>query len=140
MPKKAPRQNKTKEAIEKEMRNKQYIARQKSLAKIIFSIIANLSTVYDAQTAVNAVAGFLQDEMSKREAELNVCDLLVDLSSQKESEVLTAVKSIFDKLQTENAKESVTILEIMGQKLPQFLANKHLKDPMNSITAEDFIV
>lgn len=121
------------------LNQKQKIERQKTVAKLIFPFIANLPTVYDAQTAVYAIAGYIELEMIKKEQGLKISDLLLDLSREKEGEITTAMRLILGQLEIENAKESMDLLKTFGDKLPQFLSNRHLTDPMSTITSEDFI-
>lgn len=133
------RQNKPKAQIEAEIKHQEKIKRQKSLAHSVFPAVEQLATVYDAQTVFNAVAGHLKYGLILKENELKVSDLSIDLEKGKPSPVKHAVETIVGLLKTENAKESMELLELMGAKLPEFLANKGLTGSMSQVTAEEFI-
>ena len=136
---KQKRVNKSKEEIAAQLQHKQMIERQKSLAKLIFPYIADLPSVYDAQTACNAVAGFIKLGSKEAEDKLKVSDLEIVTTTSEKGLVLDAVNNILGLVEIENAKETASLLERMGSMLPQFLANKHLKDPMSVIKSEEFI-
>lgn len=122
------------------MKNKQErVERQKVLAKKIFPFVENLKTIYDAQTVFSALAGFIKFGLEKEEAKLRIEDVSMDFSKEGESAVKTAVIEIRELIRLENAKEAMSLLEIMGNKIPEFIANKHMKDSMKELTVEEFI-
>lgn len=136
---KPKRANLTKEQLESRIEYNLEIERQKALARKIFPFIENMKTVYDGQTVVNAVAGYLKLELLKREEALKVSDVPIDLSNEKSSEIKTAMEGIIDAVQMDSAKETIALLETMGSKLPGYLAGVHMKDPMDTIKIGDFI-
>lgn len=136
---KQPRENKKKEEITADMKKKQHVERQKTLARLIFPAVTNLKTVYDAQTVFNAVAGYIKLELMKEEAKLRVSDLAIDLSKEKDTPIKHAVSNIFELIRDENATDAANLIELMGNKLPEFLANKAVRGPMSQVTAEEFI-
>lgn len=136
---KPKRANLTKEQLESRIEYNLEIERQKALARKIFPFIENMKTVYDGQTVVNAVAGYLKFELLKCEEALKVSDVPIDLSNEKSSEIKTAMEGIIDAVQMDSAKETIALLETMGSKLPGYLAGVHMKDPMDTIKIGDFI-
>lgn len=143
---KAKRVNKSKDAIAEELRQTEElkkkierVERQKTLAKLAFPFIAKLKTVYDAQTVCNAIAGFIKFGLDKKEKEVLVNEIAFDLSQSENNEVKKAVEDILGLIEHENAKESLLLFETIGNKLPEFMAARHMKDPMTSVTVEEFI-
>lgn len=136
------RVNKTKSQIQAEMayqeKQKAKAEKEKYIAKTVFPLVENLKTIYDAQTVFNAVAGYLQFGLVNAESKLKVSDLEIDLTKQEDSEVGKAVKEIIRLTGDVDARTVANLLERMGQKLAEFVATKHLQDPM-TIKAEDFI-
>ncbi len=115
------------------------IERSKELAHLIFPLIEDMETVYDAQTVLTSVAGFIQYDLVQKEAALKVHDIKFDYSHEPDSEVKKRVLKLVDLLQTEDAKSTSTLLQTISDKLGQHLAAVHLKGPMSQIKAEDFI-
>lgn len=146
MPQSKKRVNKSKADIEqaiheaKQLKDKQArVERQKTLAKLAFPFLASLPTVYDAQTACNAIAGFIKLGLDTKEKAVIVNAIEFDLSKSEDSVVKDAVQNILGLVEHENAKEVLALFEIMGNKLPEFIAARHMKDPMTSVTVEEFI-
>lgn len=136
---KSPRVNKTKEELAKELEKRQRIEKQRKLAHDVFPAVTKLKSVYDAQTAFNAVAGFIKYGLAQKEAELKVSDLSIELSKEKDSDIKKAVVKILSIIEKENAKDAGELVELMGSQLPQFLAGKAMKGKMSQITAKEFI-
>jgi hypothetical protein len=111
---------KNKEALREEMLKKEKIKKQKEVAQKVFMIIEGLKTVYDSQTVFNAVSGFIKEQLAKKEMELTVKDLTIDLSKEKVSPLKTAVVGILGLIADDNAHDTAILLETMANKLPQF--------------------
>ena len=139
MSKPTKRVNKTKAELEAQIKHNDKIERQKLVAKLLWPFIADMKSVYDAQTVLQAVAGYMKYDLVSRETKLSCADLSMDLTKEKESEIKTAMQHVFNQLATENAKDSILLLETMANKLPEFIATKHLKDPMSTVKVEEFI-
>ena len=128
-----------KEELVKQAEAKSRIDHQKALARLVFPAVEQLKTVYDAQTVFNAVAGHIKYGLILKENSHKVSDLTIDMEKGKESDVKHAVRSILGLLEEENAKNAGDLLELMGAKLPEFLANRALKGDMSTVTAQEFI-
>jgi hypothetical protein len=137
MPKK--RVNKTKDEIAEDIRHTQYVEKQKRLARLIFPVIEDMETVYDAQTVLNAVAGFIKYDLVVKEEAFKVHQVAFDTSKIDDGEVKTRILKLIDLLQVEGAKDVADLLEFMGSKLPQHLAHSHIKGPMSQIKSDEFI-
>ena len=134
---KAPRP--TKKQLQEELDKSQKIQKQRTLARLLFPSVEQLETIYDAQTAFQAAAGLIKYGVLKVETDLKVSDLKIDTSKDKDTPVTFAVRNILELVQGELATEAMDLIDRMGAKLPEFLAQKHLKDPMNTISAKEYI-
>lgn len=139
MPKK-PRVNKTKTEIALEMGKQERVKQNIAIVKSIFPFISDLASVYDAQTALSALAGFITLDLQKKNNELKVSDLNIDLSKEKDSVIKDSVQNILGLVVNENAKDVATLLQRFSDTLAQFSAKEYMKQPMKVITVEDFVV
>jgi hypothetical protein len=131
--------NKTKEEIAMEMAKKQVVAQEKILAKKMFELISNVDTIYDAQTVVNALSGYIKYEVQVRNSALTVNDLLIDLSKEKPSKINDAMSALKTEFQNEKALDLANLLERFGKTLAQYGANEFLKNPMDTIKVDDIV-
>ena len=134
--------NKSKDQILREMkaeeRRKAKVNKEKYIAGLVFPLVENLKTVYDAQTAFNAAAGFIQYALVAEEAKLLVSDLKIAMPKHSDKEGGEAVENILALTKDVAAKDVSDLLQRMGQKLAEYVANKGLKEKM-TIKAKDFI-
>lgn len=133
------KQRSSKEEIAAALAYKSKIERQKTLARLLFPAVETLPTVYDAQTALNATAGYIKAGMIEKEAELNMSDLRINISKTQDGAIKEAMTHLLESVRDENAKDALELIDAMGRKLPEFLANKHMKDPMTEVTAAEYI-
>lgn len=131
--------NKTKDEIAKEMAHKQMIEQQKALARTIFKCIEGQDSIYDAQTVVNALSGFIKYELSVKEASLKLNDLLIDLSNEPKTKITEAMEALKVELQDKNAKELASLLERFGQTLAHYGSAQYMKNPMSTMKVEDIV-
>lgn len=139
MPSKKPRTNKTKDQIAAEIAHVQKVNRDKTLVKLMFPLIEGQKSVYDAQTVVNALSGFIKARLDEKAAELLIKDLNLDLSKEEDSLIKTAILNLIDMLAIEKAKDTASLLERLGNTFAQFGANEYLKQPMSVIKITDII-
>jgi hypothetical protein len=135
-PKRVP---KNKEELRAEMARIEKIERQKVLARLIFPHIADQKTIYDAQTVVQALAGFIKQELALKASNIIVKELPVDFSNEKDSPIKKAMVDLIVLLQTEKADDCVALLERFGSGLGQFSASKYMENPMSSVNVDDFV-
>lgn len=133
------RVNKTKEEIAKELAHKIKIEREKGIARRIFPLLTDQESIYDAQTTVNALSGYIKYEMSKKEASFKLNDLLIDLSKEPDTKITATMQALKVELQEDGAKEVASLLERLGQALGQFSASQFMQKPMSEIKMEDII-
>lgn len=136
---KKPRVNKKKEELVADIEKTQRIERMKVLARLIWPFLEPQKSIYDAQTVLNATAGFLKNEFNKKADLIIVKDLPVDLSKEDEGEIKTAIEHLLQLLQTEKAEDTIALLERMGNSFGQFAALEYLKNPMSAINRDEFI-
>lgn len=115
------------------------IERTRELARTAFPATENVETIYDGQTVFNAAAAFIKAELAKRSSQFTVSSFEYDLSKTPEGAIRDGVQALFETFADEPAEEIADVLELMGRKLPEFLAQKHLKDPMGDVTLDEFI-
>lgn len=131
--------NKTKDQLIAEMQNKSKIDHQKFMVRTLFPLLETQESIYDAQTAVNALSGFIKYEIEQKESEMKVSDLDIDLSKEKSSVIKSAVVDMLALVGPENAKDTASLLEKVGSALAQFGAAQFLKNPMTSVKITDIV-
>lgn len=131
--------NKTKAEIAKEIAQKEAVKKQKILAKKIFEIIKDQKSIYDAQTVLTAVSGYIKYEIQVKESGVKVSDLIFDLKNQKKSDIKTSMEALLNLLQTENAIDMANFLERFGKTLAHYSSETFMKNPMSSIKEKDII-
>jgi len=136
---KAKRVNLSKEEIEAQIRADLKLSKQKDLARKIFPSIAHMDTVYDAQTVLNALAGFIKFGLQKKESEFTVRDMAIDFTKEKASTIKDAVIELLAVVEHENARDAADMLEMMASRLPGYIATVHMADKMDTITIDKFI-
>lgn len=138
------RVNKAKEQIQRDMameeKRKAKLARDKFIASTIFPFVENLPTAYDAQTAFNAVAGYIDDAVGKQVSKILVKDLQIAVAKggKADKELYEAVMNILNSMADIPADSVSELTQKMGQKLAEFVANKGLAEKM-TIKTSDFV-
>lgn len=132
------RVNKTKQEIAKEMAHRAKIEKDKALVRRIFPLLQT-ETIYDAQTALGAVAGYIKFDLAKKEGMLKVNDLLLDLSKEPESAITETMNAIKVELQDENARDVASLLERISNSFAQYGAAQYLKNPMKDLNVDEIV-
>lgn len=136
---KPKRANKAKEEIAAEMKRKAEIEHQKKLVRAMFPILNSVESIYDAQTVVNALSGFIKADMEDKIAELKVSDLEIDLKKEDDGAIKTAILELQELFSKEGADDASKLLERFGSMLSTFSSREFMKKPMDSIKPDDFI-
>lgn len=134
-----PRKSKSKKELIEDIARRERIDRQRALAKTMFPFVADLPTIYDAQTVMNALAGYIEFGFKKKAQEITVAAAMCDFSKEEDGPLKSAVVALHGLLEHEPAEDAVTILKRFGDGLPQFVAGRGLKEPMSTIKMDDFI-
>lgn len=133
------RVNKSKEELLQEIEKKRKYDNTMRLAKAIFPLLSKQKTVYDAQTALQAISGFITYDMQKKADKLRVSDLEIDLSKEESSEIKKAMIAILVEVNNEPAKETSDFMLLLSNVLGNYGTQEFLKKPMKSIKMEDII-
>ena len=140
MPTKPKRVNKTKDELIAIQERQNKIEREKTLVKLMFPLVENMKTIYDAQTVLSALSGYIKLEVDKKAAQFVVSDFkFEDLDKEKDSEIKTAIFALKDLLAIEKANDIAGLLERFSKILAQHSANEFMKGPMKSITIDKII-
>ncbi len=133
------RTNKTKEQIVDDMKHQEKVAHIKDVVRGIFPYLEKVDTVYDAQTVVNALSGFIAALIEKNVAEIKLGDLDIDLSKEEDSKIKTAIQDIIRFEAEESAQELSETLERLGTTLQAYIVHKHMSAPMETIKIDDLV-
>ena len=136
---KEKRENKSKEQIAAQLKQAEKVKRDKILVKLMFPFLTDMKTVYDAQTALMALSGYINAELTNRIEKLKINDLRLDLSKEEVSEIKDTMIKLMGQLETENAEDMADLLERFSNILPQIGAREFLKGPMSTLKIEDIV-
>jgi hypothetical protein len=129
------RTNLTEHQILMEMQSQERISHTKDLVRKMFPAIEGVDTIYDAQTVVHALCGFIMPHMSK----IKMSDLPIDLSKEDDTKVKKALEELLVILKDEPAKQLMVTLDQFGSSFAKFGADRFLKQPMSAITVDDIV-
>lgn len=135
----AKRINKTKEQVETEIKIQQTNNHIKEICSSIFPHLEKLDTIYDAQTAVNALSGFIMAHIEERLCSIKLDEIKIDLSKEEDGKIKTAVLALAELLKDEKAKSLASILDRFGQTFSRLGAEKFLKQSMAEVKLEDIV-
>lgn len=132
------RVNKTKDEIAKEMAHRAKVEHQKALARRMFPLL-EVESIYDGQTALNALSGYIKFEIAVRESKLKINDLLLDLKKEPDTQITKVMEALKAEFQDEPAKELSELMERMAKTLEAFIARKYINNSMSEIKLEDIV-
>lgn len=133
------RVNKSKEQIQSDIAQQQKVAHIKEVVRQLFPTVEVLDTVYDAQTAVNALSGFIAAHIENVVAKIKLSELPIDLSQEEDSKIKTAIVEIMEMMKDESAQELSETLERLGTTLQQYIIHTHMSAPMSTITIDNLL-
>jgi len=136
---KTSRVNKKKADIVTELAHKADIERQKTLVRAIWPFIADGLTIYDAQTVTNAVGGFIKYEIERRNSDLKVSDLVIDVSNEKDAPIKVAMEKILELVKDEKAADLAQLLERLGKTLGGYSAHVYMKQNMSVLNVDEIV-
>lgn len=136
---KPKRVNKKKDEIAAIVKRTAEIDHQKTLVRLMWPFISNGLTMYEAQTAANATAGFIKARLQEKESELKVKNLSIDLKGAEEGVVKNSMLHILQVIESEDAKNVADLLERLGKTLQLYAANQFMKQPMKKITVDEIV-
>jgi hypothetical protein len=131
--------NKSKGEIVEDIKRKEKIEHMKWVVRTLYPLIERQDTIYDAQTVVNALSGFITAHIEKKVLDIKMNQLEIDLSGEEVSKIKSSIENIITLMRNESAQELSETLERLGQALSQYSANKFMKQPMSTIKLEDIL-
>lgn len=133
------RVNKNKEELAQLAAHKADIERQKSLIRAIWPDITKDLTIYDAQTVVNALGGFIKFELERKQDEIKVADLAIDVANEKDEKLRTAMEAVLKVFNDQKAFDGAQLLERLGKTLGMYSAHMYMKGNMDTLKVEDIV-
>lgn len=121
------------------MQSKQRVEHSKEVIRKMFPSIEGMDTIYDAQTVVNALCGFIMPHIENYMSKIKMSELPIDLSKEEDSKIKIAIGELLETLKDEPAKQLMTTLDEFGASFSKLGAHKFLKQPMNVITVDDIV-
>lgn len=137
--KKLPRVNLSKDQLLEQQKFQQKVQHLKDLVRKLFPELETVDTVYDAQTVVNALAGFIDNQIEETVKKIKLSDIKIDLSKETDSKIKTAILNIEAMFQDEPAQELSESLERLGQTFSKHAADKFLRQPMSTLSVDDIV-
>ncbi len=132
------RKNLSKEQISEQLANEAKITHIKELVRKAFPAIETLDSVYDAQTVVNALGGFIASDIEKKVLEIKLSEIDLDLSGEEDGKIKTAIAELIALFPDESAQEFSETLERLGTTLQAYVSNKAMKEKMD-FTVDDIV-
>lgn len=109
------------------------------MVRQLFPSLEKVDSIYDAQTVVNALAGFIDAHVEQKVQEIKLKEITIDLSKEEDSKIKTAIEELISMFPEESAQELSESLEKLGTVFGKFAADKYLKQPMSVITVDDLV-
>lgn len=138
---KKPRVNKTKAELIIQQKQEAKIAHSASLVKIMFPLLETQESIYDAQTALHALGGYIEYGLKIKDEGLKVGELglKIELEKEKDSKVKTVMLDILGLIEIENARDTMILVRKLADVMGQFGASQFVKGPMTNIKITDIV-
>lgn len=136
---KTPRINKTKEQIQADMKQIEKVKHIKEVVRKVYPLLEGVDSIYEAQTVLNALQGFIKVELEKVVDKITVGVLPLELEKEKDSKIKGAILSIALAMKDEPADEFSQTIERLARAFSDFGSNKFLKNPMSELKIEDIL-
>lgn len=133
------RVNKTKEEVAHDMKVMAMAKEKIALVRRIYPFIKDNKSIYDAQTALYALAGYIKFELQQKERAFTIDDLALDMSKEKENEIKDTILKLMEEFKGEKGFSIAAILSEVGDSLQKYGAIKYLENPMSIIEEKDFV-
>ena len=133
------RVNKTKEEVAHDMKVMAMAKEKIALVRRIYPFIKDNKSIYDAQTSLYALAGYIKFELQQKERAFTIDDLALDMSNEKESEIKDTILKLMEEFKGEKGFSTAAILSEVGDSLQKYGAIKYLENPMSIIEEKDFV-
>ena len=133
------RTNKTKEQIVTDLKQIEKVKHIKQVVRDIFPKLESVETIYDAQTVLNALQGFIKVELEKELDKIKLKDLDLKFKEEKDSKIKKAMVEIVRFMADEPADEFSQTIERLSRVFSDFGAQKFLKNPMSEIKLDEIL-
>lgn len=133
-----PRINKTKDQIAQEMKQLAKVKHIKEVVRKVYPLL-DVDTIYDAQTVLNAIQGFIKVDLEERLDKIKLNDLALNFDKEKDSKIKTAMQIIVKEFADEPADEFSQTIERLARAFSDFGAQKFLKNDMKSLKIEEIL-
>ena len=131
--------NKTKEENIEHIKAVEKAHKEKEITKRIFPLLQDCKTIYDAQTTLGAVAGFLQEGVQEELHKIIANQVTLDTSKVESETIKKAMEDIFKEIENEPAYVTSQILNKISSIFTAHGADKFLQNPMSSLPIEEII-
>lgn len=131
--------NKSKDEISADIKRIEKVNHMKEVVRAIYPLIESQDTIYDAQTVVNALSGFITAHIEQKVLEIKLKDLPIDLSKEDPSKIKSSIVDLIALMKDESAQELTETLSRFGTALSQYSASTFMKKPMSEIKLEDIV-
>lgn len=132
------RENKTKEQITNEIKQRQKVEHIKQVVRKIYPLL-DVETIYDAQTVLGAIQGFIKLELEEKLDAIKISDLKLDFKKEKESKIKKAMVSIVKLMKDEPADDFSQTIDRLSRAFSDFGSQKFVKNPMSELKIEDIL-
>lgn len=130
---------KSKEEIKSDMARAQKVEHMKNVVRIAYPIIESVDTIYDGQTVVNALSGFVMALVEQKASEIKISDINIDISGEEDSKIKDAIEKLIETFKDEPAKELSSILERFGKTMGDYGAHEFLKNKMTDLPIDKIL-
>jgi len=93
--------------------------------------------MYDMQTALLAVSGYIKEDIERKVQIFNVNDMLLNFKGEPDTKITKVMNAIKTELQMENAVEVMDTLETFGNFIPNIGVEAYLKKDAKDLTLKD---
>ncbi len=132
------RTNITKAQIENEMAQKQKVEHIKAVVRKVYPLL-DVDSIYDAQTVLNAIQGFIKVDLEERLDKIKLSDLNLEFEKEKDSKIKSAMQAIVKEMADEPADDFSQTIERLSRAFADFGSQKFLKNPMSELKIEDIL-
>lgn len=137
------RKNQSKDELVIALKKKQKIEHEKDMVRAIFPKLEGVESIYDAQTALSAVSGYVKMEMEDMISDIKISyfkdALLKSLEKEKDSKIKDSMIAILETINNEKVEDIMDLLQRMSRAFGDFGASQFIKGPMSSIKIEDLV-
>ena len=133
------RVNKTKDEVARDMKIIASAKEKIELVRRIYPFIKDNKSMYDAQTALYALAGYIKFQLQQKEREYSIEDLALDLSKEQDGEIKDTMMKLMEEFKGEKGFSTAAILSEVGDSLQKYGAVKYMENPMSIIKETDFV-